>query len=637
MSFSDKFIKKPIMTTLVMVSVVIFGIVAYFRLPISDLPVVDFPVIVITVYYPGASPSTMASAVASPLESQCMQIPGMQSIISDNTEGQTTITLTFNLDRSIDLAAPDVQAAITRATANLPTDLPSPPVYSKINPTEMPIIYLMVNSDTQTSGQLYDYANRTIGQRISMINGVSQVQVWGAKTAVRIQVSPDKLASYGIGIDEVSQALQRGTVTVPGGSLDGKVRTFSIEPQGQLFTAKDYEELIMAYRNDAPVRLKDIANCVQSIENDVINCTYGRSEQKIRSGTVVIAVSRSAGSNTVGLSRDIIKTLDDLRREIPGSVRLDILYDASDSIVDSVNDVKNTIVIALILVVLVIFFFLGKLSETVIPAIALPISIIATFGVMLLLNFSLDNLSLMGLTLAVGFVVDDAIVVLENTVRLMEKGKKPMEAAIESAREITFTIISMTLSLIVIFIPLIFMGGVVGRIFREFSITVIIAILCSGVVSLTLTPMMCARMLKEGKPNPFQKSVTGYLNGVISKYGELLMWTLKRPMSTVIIWVVCFAGTVVLFQVIPQTFIPEGDSGAVHGQMVVPLGTSSAKMQKFQDKVNKIVHEDPNVEKLISVTGMQPGADQSTGMVFTSLKPRKERKPIAQVVKGLRA
>ncbi len=637
MSFSDNFIKKPIMTTLVMVSVVIFGIVAYFKLPISDLPVVDFPVIVVTVGYPGASPSTMASAVASPLESECMQIPGIQSIISDNTEGTTKITLTFNLDRSVDLAAPDVQAAITRATANLPTDLPSPPVFSKINPTEMPIMYLMVNSDTLTPGQLYDYANRTVGQRISMIEGVSQVQVWGAKAAVRIQVSPDRLASYGIGIDEVSKALQRGTVTVPGGSLDGKVRTFSIEPQGQLFTAKDYEQLIVTYRNNAPVRLKDIGTCIESIQNDVVNCTYGRAGEKIRFNTVVMAVSRAGGSNTVGLAKKIAQTLEDLQKEIPGSVKLDVLYDASESIVDSVNDVKETIFIALFLVVLVIFVFLGKLSDTVIPAIALPISIIATFGVMLLLGFSLDNLSLMGLTLAVGFVVDDAIVVLENTVRLMEKGKKPMEAAIESAREITFTIISMTLSLMVIFIPLIFMGGVVGRIFREFSITVIIAILCSGVVSLTLTPMMCARMLKEGAPNKMQKAVGGFMNGIIQGYGNLLKWTLNRPISTVIIWVICFGGTVVLFKILPQTFIPEGDSGAVFGQMVVPLGTSSAKMQRFQNQVNSIVHDDPNVEKMISLSGMNPGADQSTGIVFMSLKAHNKRKPIAQVVKQMRA
>ena len=636
MSFSDNFIKKPIMTTLIMASVVIFGVVSYFKLPISDLPVVDFPVIMITVAYPGASPSTMASAVASPLENECMQIPGIESIISDNTEGVTKIILTLQLDRNVDLAAPDVQAAITRATANLPTDLPAPPVFSKINPSEMPIMFLMVNSDTLTPGQLYDYANRTVGQRISMIEGVSQVQVWGAKAAVRIQVSPDKLASYGIGIDEVSRALQKGTVTVPGGSLDGNVRTFSIEPKGQLLTARDYEQLIVAYRNNAPIKLKDIANCVESIQNDVVNCTSSRSGEKIKSGTVVMAISRAGGSNTVGLSRKIDETIEMLQKQIPGSVKLDVLYDASDSIVDSVNDVRNTIFIALFLVVLVIFLFLGKISDTVIPAIALPISIIATFGVMLLLHFSLDNLSLMGLTLCVGFVVDDAIVVLENTVRLMEKGMKPMEAALQSAKEITFTIISMTLSLTVIFIPLIFMGGVVGRIFREFSITVIIAILCSGVVSLTLTPMMCARMLKEGAPNRMQKSVGGFLKGVIQGYGELLRWTLKRPISTVVIWVVCFAGTIVLFKVLPQTFIPEGDSGAVFGQIVVPLGTSSAKMQKFQDKVNKIVHEDDNVGKTISVTGMSPGADQSKGIVFISLKPRKERKAIAQVVKQMR-
>lgn len=638
MSFSDNFIKKPIMTTLVMMSVLIFGIAAYFKLPISDLPVVDFPVITVEAYYPGTSPSMMASTVASPLENQFMDIPGIKSIISDNTDGQTKITLTFELDRSVDLAAPDVQAAIQNAAGDLPSDLPEPPTYSKVNPTETPIMYLTVTSDTLTPGQLYDFGNRVIGQKISIIEGVSQVQVWGAKTAIRIQVNPEKLAAFGIGINQVAQALQQATVTIPGGSLNGDVRTFSIEPQGQMFTAKEYEQLIVAYKNNGPVRLKDIGNCVQTLQTDVINVTYGRADGEIRSGTVILAVSRAGGSNTVDLSKRILKLVDDLKDDIPGSVHLDVLYDASDSIVDSVNDVKATIFIALWLVVFVIFLFLGSISDTIIPAIALPMSMIATFGVMLLLKFSLDNLSLMALTLSVGFVVDDAIVVLENTVRLIEEGKKPFAAAIESAKEITFTIISMTLSLAVIFIPLIFMGGVVGRIFREFSLTVIIAILCSGVVSLTLTPMMCARMLKgKDKTTRLQRFVNKHIGNIIKKYGETLRWVLERPASTIIIWVVCFTGTVWLFGILPQTFIPEGDSGAVYGQMVVPLGTSTAKVQKFQNKVNSVLQKDPAVHKLISLTGIQPGADQSTGPFFAILKPRKERKSIQDVVKGLRA
>lgn len=637
MTFSENFIRKPIMTMLVMVSILIFGIVAYNNLPISDLPVVDFPVITVEAYYPGTSPSMMAATVASPLENQFMSIPGIQSIISDNTDGQTKITLTFELDRSVDLAAPDVQAAIQNAMGDLPSDLPEPPSYSKVNPTETPIMYLMVTSDTLTPGQLYDYGNRVIGQRISIIEGVSQVQVWGAKTAIRIQINPERLASFGIGINEVAQALQQGTVTVPGGSLNGNVRTFSVEPQGQLLTAKDYEQLIIAYQNNGPVRLKDVGRCVQTLQNDVINVTYGRSDGKIRPGTVILAVSRAGGSNTVALAKRIYNLVETLKKEIPGSVELDVLYDASESIIESVNDVKETIFIALFLVVLVIFLFLGSLSDTIIPAIALPMSIVATFAMMYLLNFSLDNLSLMGLTLSVGFVVDDAIVVLENTVRLIEEGKKPFLAAIQSAKEITFTIISMTLSLAVIFIPLIFMGGVVGRIFREFSLTVIIAILCSGVLSLTLTPMMCARMLQgKDKATRMQKFVNKYIGMVIKKYGETLQWTLKRPASTIIIWVACFLGTVWLFRVLPQTFIPEGDSGAVYGQMVVPLGTSTTKVQKFQDKVNKILQEDPNVDKLISLTGIQPGADQSTGPFFAILKPLKERVSIQKVVQGLR-
>lgn len=640
MGLSDNFIKKPVMTALVTVVVFIFGIAAYFKLPISDLPVADYPVITVTVQYPGASPNTMATTVAAPLENQFTQIPGLEKLISDNTEGQTKIMLTFSLDRSVDLAAPDVQAAIQRAMSDLPTDLPSPPTYSKTNPSDAPILYMTVTSDTLTPGQLYDFGNKTIGQRISMVQDVSQVQVWGAKRAMRVQLDPNKLAAFGIGINEVANALKAGTVTIPGGSLNGEIRAFSIEPHGQLFSAEDYRSLIIAYRNNAPVRLKDLGTCVESLDNDVVNVAYGSREKKVTGGAVVIAVSRVGGSNTVALAERIRKTVDDLRNEIPGSVNLDIFYDKSESIVEGVNDVKVTIVIALVLVILIIFLFLGSLTDTIIPSITLPLSIIATFIVMYALGFSLDNLSLMALTLSVGFVVDDAIVVLENTVRLIESGKKPFAAAIESAREITFTIISMTLSLAVIFVPLVFMAGVVGRVFREFAITVVMAILCSGVISLTLTPMMCARMLKskeKGGETGLQKFMNSFMGKVIDQYGVWLKWTLQRPLITLIAWVICFAGTVGLFFVLPQTFLPEGDSGAITGMMIVPLGTSTPKMQKFQAQVNEILHSDPNVNKVVTVSGLMPGADQSTGPLFVRLREPKERRPMPEVAQGLRA
>ena len=630
------------MTTLLMVLVVLFGMAAFFKLPISDLPVVDSPVITVTVSYPGADPDTMASTVAAPLETQFMQIPGLQSVISTNTDSQTQIMLTFDLNKNIDLAAPDVQAAITRATANLPTDLPAPPTYTKTNPSDTPIMYLMVSSDSLTPGQLYDYANRTIGQRISMIDGVSQVQVYGSQSAVRVQVDPAKLASYGIGLNEVAAAVQNGTVTIPGGSLNGKFRAFSIQPQGQMIDAREYDELIVAYRNNAPVRFRDIATCANSTMNDVVNVmATSEVNEKMHTGIAILPVFRQVGSNTVSLAERIKETVEELKLELPGSVKLSVYYDKSESIVESINDVKTTIIIALVLVVLVIFLFLGRISDTIIPAITLPISIVATFLVMAALGFSLDNLSLMGIILAVGFVVDDAIVVLENTVRLVEQGEKPFAAAMKSAREISFTILSMTLSLAVIFIPLVFMGGVVGRIFREFAITVVVTILCSGVVSLTLSPMMCARMLKakeagKGKENFVQRFMNSLMGKVIGGYSDLLKKILHNPFITIVLWVLCLGGTIFFFKILPQNFLPDGDSGAIMGGTLMPLGTSTEQARSYQSQVNQVLEKDPNLKKMLTATGLQVGSDQSTGFIHMVLKPAGKRLPMAKVVEELR-
>lgn len=638
MVISEVFIRKPIMTTLVMVAALIFGITAYFKLPISDLPSVDYPVMTVSVAYPGASPATMASTVAAPLEDQFMEIPGLQTIISNNTEGATQIILTFDLDRNVDLLAPDVQAAITRASSELPDDLPQQPVYSKVNPSDAPIIYLMITSDTMTSGQLYDYGNITIGQRISIISGVSQVAVWGAKRAIRIQVDPNKLASFKIGIDEVAQVLKSGTVTIPAGSLNGEFRTFSIEPQGQLTEADDYKRLVVAYRDNAPVRLGDIAKCVDSLDNDVVDVTYGVSGDKMRGGAVVIAVSRQGGANTVAVSKKIRETVEMLKQQVPSSLKLDIFYDRSTTIIDSVNDVKNTVFIAIILVVFVIFLFLGRVSDTVIPAITLPFTIFATFIFMMFAGFSLDNLSLMGITLSIGFLVDDAIVVLENTVRHVEAGQKPFQAAIKSMGEITGTVISTSLALVTVFIPLIFMSGVVGKNFHEFAMTVVAAIFCSTVIALTLSPMMCSRMLKTKKQGQTRVEMftDKFVGGLKNKYAVLLKWVLKHRFVSVVAWILCIGGTVALFIVLPKTFLPEGDSGAVMGQMLVPQGTSTEQMRKFQDQVNNTILNDPAVEKVISVTGTQPGADQSTGPLFAVLKPANKRESIQKVVGRLR-
>lgn len=627
------------MTMLITVVVVIFGISVYFKLPISDLPVVDSPVITVTCAYPGASPETMASTVAAPLENELTQIQGLVNMISDNTEGNTSITLTFDLNKSVDLAAPDVQAAISRAAGNLPLDLPNPPTYSKTNPSDAPIVYLMVSSDTLTPGQLYDFGNKTVGQRITMIEGVSQIQVWGAKGAVRVQVDPAKLAAFQIGINDVADAIREGTVTIPGGSLNGAVRAFSIEPEGQLFSAKEYEKLIVAYRNNAPIRLADVAKCVDSVDNDVNNVMFGYVNEEMKSNVVVVAISRAAGANTVALSQRIKDTVKSLRDEIPGSVHIDVFHDKSESIIESINDVKTTILIALFLVIFVIFLSLGRISDTVIPAVTLPLSLIATFIAMYAFGFSLDNLSMMGLVLAIGFVVDDAIVVLENTVRIIEEEKKsPLQAAIEGAKEISGTVFSMTLSLAVIFVPLVFMGGVIGRTFREFAVTVILTIIVSGIISLTLSPMMCARMLKKdtSKKTKTQEAVNKYMGALINKYGVTLKWVLDHKFVAVVAWIICMAGTVLFFSILPKSFLPEGDSGAVQGALMVPLGTSTVKMKEFQNKVNKIIQEDPNVEKFVTVTGLQPGADQSTGQMFAVLKPSGKRQRMPQVVQGFR-
>ena len=639
MNISKIFIKKPVMTVLLVITIIAFGTVAYFDLPISDLPSVQSPVITISAGLPGASPTIMASAVASPLENQCMQIPGLESIISSSTEGSTQITLTFDLDHNVNIVAPDVQAAISRAGSYLPT-LPDQPQYQKNNPSDSPIIYINVSSETLTSGELYDIANKRIAQRISMIEGVSQVQVYGAQTAVRAQIDPNKIAAYDISMNEVATTLQAGTPLIPGGSINGSYRAFSIEPNGQLTKAGQYNDLIVKYVNDSPVRIKDIGRAVDSTDNDVVSITAFHAGDKPVAMPVFIMVRRSSGTNTVVLTQKIRNLLDDLKEKIPGSTKINILYDRSVTIIESINDVKFTLLLAFILVVLVIFIFLGRVSDTIIPAIALPLSIISTFLVMSLVGFSLDNLSLMALTLAVGFVVDDAIVVLENTVRLIEEGYSPFEASIASAKEITGTIISMTLSLITVFIPLVFMGGIVGRTFREFALTVIIAVVCSGIVSLTLTPMMCARMLKEQKETTtktlLQKFTDWFVGGMIYWYKITLNSVLKHTSISVAIWLICLIGTIVFYLYVPKAFIPVGDSGVMSGGIIVPLGTPSVSMKKFQESINTVLEDNKYIENFMTATGLSPGADQSFGFMVVMLKSIKERPPIDDVANMLR-
>lgn len=637
MNISELFVRKPVMTTLVTVAATVFGIAAYFSLPISDLPSVDYPVITVNVSYPGASPQMMASTVASPLEAQCMQIPGLVSIISDNTEGQTKITLTFDLDRSSDLVAPDVQAAISRAAGNLPPDLPQPPTYNKFNPSDKPILYYMVSSEAMTAGELYDCANRTIGQRLTMVEGVSQVQVYGAKTSIRVQVNPRRLASYKLGLDDVARAITAGNVTIPAGSLDGPFRTFSIEPSGQLLRAADADKLIVAYRNGAPVRLEDIGHCIDSIENDVMDKVFATAGSGVRHGVICLAVSRQAGANTVALASKLNGTIEQLKLALPGSVRIETFYDRSVHIIESIDDVKETLLIALVLVVLVIFLFLGRATDTIIPSITMPLSLVGTFLVMKVLGFSLDNLSLMGLTLCIGFLVDDAIVELENTVRHLDRGADPFNAAIVSAIEISGTVISTSVALMIMFVPLVFMGGVVGRSFHEFALTVIAAIFCSLILARTLTPMMLSRMLKPAgeHKSAFQRGVDAVVGGMVRWYGGALTWFLRHRLVPVLIWAACIAGTLWLFKALPKTFLPIGDSGMIMGQIVAHQGTSTEQIREFRDQVGRVIMANTNIASMYCIAGQQPGADQSTAPIFITLKPYGEREPIRKVVQDL--
>ncbi|NCC52829.1 MAG: efflux RND transporter permease subunit, partial [Spartobacteria bacterium] len=638
-SISDTFIRKPIMTTLLMVVVITMGIAAYIKLPVSSLPNVDSPVMTVSAYYPGASPQTMASAVASPLENELMSINGLVSIISDNKPGSTSITLNFELGKNVDLMAPDVQRAISAAQSDLPSDMPSPPTYSKDNPSDEPVMYIMITSDTLTAGDVYDYAYRYIGKRLSMIEGVSKVDKYGSKRAIRIKVRPEKLASLGLSMRDIQTALTTGTSALPGGSLDSSAHTFSIQPQGQLEDAAAYAKLVIAYKDDAPVYLEDVATCVDSIENDKVSVRYVLTkENKVWTGGTCLPVSRAPSANTVAVVREIKKALAELREEVPMSINIDVMFDNSISIIESINDVETTILIAIALVILIIFLFLGRVRETMIPSMVIPIALLGTFIVMLALDFSLNNLTLMAMVLSVGFLVDDAIVVLENTVRHVESGLKPIPAAIKSMSELVFTVVSTSVALIIVFIPLVFMSGVVGENFKEFALAVIIAIICSTLLALSLTPMMCSRILKASGGNEtfIQKLITKVITAMTNKYGVLLRFVLHHKWLAIVLWVVCIGGTVVIFNKLPKDFIPPGDTGAATGALIMPMGMSAAEMDAFQLKVEKITMCNTNVKNVLTVANPSTGADKSMAYLVICLRD-KNRAPIEAVLAELEA
>src|SRR5712692_8226735 len=571
MNISSTFIERPIATSLLMAAIALFGSVAYRTLPVSDLPNVDLPTLLVTAALPGASPETMAAAVATPLENNFSMIAGLESMTSTNSLGSTQITLEFDLSRNLDGAAVDVQAAITQAARLLPAGMPTPPTFTKVNPADQPILYLALTSPTVPLWTLDEYAETRVAQRISMASGVAQVQVLGAqKYAVHAQMDPHKLASRQIGINEVETALKSWNVNLPTGTIVGPQRAFVLMASGQLMSAAQYKPLIVAYRNGSPVRLEELGTVIDGVEDDKTASWFYNRRGNQRA--VVLAIQRQPGTNTIEVTDGVKRLIPTFRGELPTSVRMDTLYDRSETIRESYHDVQFTMVLTLGLVVMVIFLFLRNLSATVIPSLALPFSVIGTFTVMYLLHYSLDNLSMMALILSLGFVVDDAIVMLENIFRHMEMGEKPLQAALTGSKEIGFTIVSMTLSLAAVFIPVLFMQGILGRLFREFSVTICVAILISGVVSVTLTPMLCSRLLRPARHAV--RSIRGPFDRTLHLYEGSLQWVLRHRPVMLMVFVVVLAATAWLFVKIPKGFIPEQDNDTMYIISEAEQGTS---------------------------------------------------------------
>ena len=629
MSFSGLFIRRPVTTTLVMLGILMFGIMAYRLLPVSDLPNVDYPTITVSAGLPGASPQTMAAAVATPLEKQFSTIAGLDAMTSSSTLGGTSITLQFTLARDIDAAAQDVQAAISKTLRQLPPGI-QPPSYQKVNPADSPILYLTLTSNTLPLATLDEYAETFLAQRLSTVSGVAQVQVFGsAKYAVRIQLDPKALQARSIGLDEVTAAVNSGNPNLPTGTLWGPQRAYTVLADGQISSAPEFRQLVVTYQNGAPVRLQDVANVLDDVQ-DNRNATWYDGVRAI-----ILAIQRQPGTNTVQVADGVKATVASLAPQLPASVQVNTLYDRSVSIHQSVNDVQTTLLITLCLVVLVIFLFLRNLSATVIPSLALPFSIIGTFSAMYLLGYSLDNLSLMALTLSVGFVVDDAIVMLENIVRHMEMGKRPLQAALEGAREIGFTILSMTISLTAVFIPVLFMGGIIGRLFHEFAVTIGIAILVSGFVSLTLTPMLCSRFLRppsEERHGRFYEATERIYRRLLGVYQRSLGWVMDHRPTSLAFSAGILVATAVLFVIVPKGFIPTEDTGQIQGNTETVEGSSFDAMQAHQLAVADVLRRDPYVAHFMSSVG---GGTMNQGRVSIRLKPRGQRPPADQVIREL--
>lgn len=630
MNLSAPFIYRPVMTTLLTLAVILLGISAYNKLPVSNLPDVNYPTITVTVTFPGANPKTMANTVATPLEKQFMTIPGIKYVTSSNTLGLSSIILEFDINKDIDLAAVDVDAAIVTAKPQLPPNLPQDPTFKKVNPSSTPIIYLSVTSPTMTNGELYDYANTIIGQRISIIEGVSQVVVYGSPTAVRAQVDPGLIASLGLTLQDLAASMNNANQYQPLGQFDGTYSADTIYDNGALYNADAYDPLIVMYKNAAPVRLESLGIVLDSLQNDRGVRRY--IDRTTNQPSVTLAVQRQPGANAVKVADAIRELLASLESQLPGALQLKVIFDRSESVRASVRDVELTLIIAFILVVLVIFIYLGKFKDTIIPALVMPMSIIATFAAIYPLGYTLDNLSLLALTLAIGFIIDDAIVVLENVVRHIEKGETPFVAAVEGSKQISFTIVSMTLSLVAVFIPLIFMAGLIGKLFQEFSITLTIVTIMSGIISLTLTPMLCSRFippreqLHEGRFSAFSARFNARM---LNYYKKGLTWVLDHRKTALLVGAISVFLSVYMFKILPTDFIPDEDIGFITAYTEADQGTSSDQMYQYQLQVIEILKQEPTIESMLSISS---SPEYRQGLVFIRLIPRNQRKDVGQLI-----
>jgi multidrug efflux pump len=637
MTLSRPFILRPIATSLLMIGLLLAGLVAYQQLPISALPQVDYPTIQVATFYPGASPDVVGSSITSPLERQFGQLPGLSQMTSNSTFGSSIITLQFNLQENIDVAEQEVQAAINSAGSFLPADLPNPPIYNKVNPADPPILTLALSSDTLPLSRVEDLADTSFAQKISQLPGVGLVSLSGGqKPAVRIEANPTQLASYGISLEQLRTALGQVNVDVAKGQLDGARQTYTINSNDQLFSAAQYRNQVIAYKNGAPVRLSDVATTIDGVENT------GQAAWMNTTPAVIMNIQRQPGANTIKVVDSIHQLLPRLQSALPASVKVHVLTDRTVTIRASVRDVQFSMMLTIALVVMVIFLFLRTLSATIIPSVAVPLSIVGTFGVMYLLGYSLDNLSLMALTISTGFVVDDAIVMIENIDRYIEQGLPPLEAALRGAGQIGFTILSLTVSLIAVLIPLLFMGDIVGRLFREFAVTLSVAILMSAFISLTLTPMMCSRLLKQSSHRErgrlYQWSERAF-NQTIAFYGRTLGWVLRHQRATLLVTVATLGLTFVLAYTVPKGFFPVQDTGVILGISEAPQSISFPAMSELQQQLARAILQDPDVESLSSFIGIDgTNSTANSGRIQINLKPRNQRNSSAtQVIARLQS